>query len=480
MAKPDGCNLACVLLLSMAAMASAAQAQTFSLLWSFDKTNGLLPEDASLVQGIDGDLYGTTVQGGVGAGNNCCGTVFKITTAGALTQLYSFCSESNCSPGRAPSSLAQGTDGNFYGGTTYGGASGDGVVFKITPSGTLTVVHTFNATDGSDPIGLLETSKGTFYGTTEFGGAGAGGTVFKMTPNGALTALYNFCSSNPPQCADGLYPAAGLIQGSDGNFYGTTSLGGANGAGTVFKVTPTGQLTTLHSFDVTDGNEPFGPVIQATDGNFYGTTAFGGTSTNCDGGGCGTVFKLTPEGKLTTLHSFCLQTNCPDGSTPNAGLVQATDGNFYGATVYGGSKNQYGTVFRVTPDGRLTTLFKFDFFHGVWPYGGLMQDTNGSLYGTTGFGGTSDNGTVFSLDLGLGPFVSFVVGSGRVGQTTSILGQGFTGTISVFFNGAPAHFTVVSDTFIRATVPAGATTGAVTVTTPSGMLTSNTVFRITD
>jgi uncharacterized repeat protein (TIGR03803 family) len=472
MKKLDGCKRTCILLMSAAMMVIAAQAQTFTTLWNFDWADGANPIN-SLVQGTDGSLYAPTIMGGAGSTNNCCGTVFRITPKGALTRLHSFCSHNYCEAGYAPdAALVLGSDGNFYGGTIYGGANRAGTIFKIAPTGTLTVVHTFDLNDGSSLAGLIQTNNGTFYGTTSYGGTGSGpGTFFEMTSDGTLTTLYDFG-------ADGSLPGP-LVEGSDGNFYGSTTGGGTYEAGTIFKITPAGALTTLHDFNVTDGNAPDTQLIQATDGNLYGTTPWGGA--NCSRtGGCGTIFKITPGGSLTTLYSFCAQPHCTDGTVPNSGLIQATDGNFYGATSFFGAYG-YGTIFRMTLDGKITTLHSFNSTDGSTAEGGLVQATNGVLYGTTRFGGSSGasgNGTVFSLDVGLRPFISFVRASGYVGQTVPILGQGFTGTTGVSFNGTPASFTVVSDTFLKATVPAGATTGFVTATMPSGTLTSNVMFRV--
>jgi uncharacterized repeat protein (TIGR03803 family) len=270
-----------------------------------------------------------------------------------------------------------------------------------------------------------------------------------------------------------------LIQDTVGNLYGTGSFGGADGHGTIFKITSGGKLTTLHDFALADGAAPYGGVLLASDGNFYGTTSQGGDP-NCYGGNCGTVFKMTPTGTLTTLHSFAGYPS--EGAQPMAGLLQATDGNFYGTTYNGGANFQGGTIFKITPGGSLTTLYSFcslaNCADGARPEGGLAQSTNGIFYGVTYQGGYYDDGTVFSLDMGLGPFVTFVRFTGRVGRTGPILGQGLTGTTSVSINGIEADFTVVSDTHIKATVPLGATTGFVTVTTPSGMLTSNVPFRV--
>ena len=380
--------------------AAPAQSTFFTTLASFDESNGWCPY-AAPVQATDGNFYGITEAGGA-YGNNS-GMVFKMTPAGTLTGLYSFCSQSNCTDGDSPfGGLVQATDGNFYGTTWDGGTYGLGTVFNITPAGTLTTMHSFDGADGSNPsAGLLQVSNGNFYGTTYGGGANDNcgsegcGTVFEITANGSLTTLYSFCPQ--PQCVDGANPQAALVQTTDGNFYGTTVLGGANNSGTVFRITPSGTLTTLYSFcsqpKCTDGNEPRAGLVQATDGNFYGTTWTGGTY------GDGTVFKITSAGRLTTLHGF----DQADGYLPYAGLVQASDGNFYGATVYGGHYGN-GTVFKINSSGMLTTLHSFDTTDGELPYGGLLQATDGKLYGTTCVGGTSDNcgsgcGTVFRMNL---------------------------------------------------------------------------------
>jgi uncharacterized repeat protein (TIGR03803 family) len=486
MTKPSAWKMASVVFLC-AATAIVTQAQTFTTLLDFNLSDGALPF-AGLVQGRDGNFYGTTLTGGAYGS----GTAFRITPGGNLA-LHSFCP--GCAEGESlQGGMVLGTDGNFYGTTTGGGAYGNyGTVFKVTAKGTLTTVYSFCAQtkckDGTAPTAApVEGSDGNFYGTTYEGGAnGNYGTIYKMTPSGQLTTLYSFCYDSY-YCPDGSYPNAGLVEGSDGNFYGTTEAGGANnGYGTVFKVTPTGTLTTLYSFcsqpNCKDGWRPYGAVFQATDGNFYGTTIWGGINGDYDG----TLFKMTPNGQLTTLYSFCSQAKCADGQEPYAGLAQGTDGNFYGTTGVGGA-NSEGTVFQFTPEGALTTLYSFcsesGCTDGAFPEDVLVQGTDGSFYGTTtNGGGDSSNctygcGAVFKLSTGLGPFVSFVRAAGKVGQTGGILGQGFTGTTAVSLNGTPATFAVVSDTFIKATVPAGATTGYVTVTTPTGTLTSNVPFHV--
>ena len=420
-------------------------------------------------------MYGTTTYGGA-SDQNCdgesCGTVFKITPAGTLTTLHQF----DFTDGGLPEAgLVQTTDGNFYGTAAIGGSTGYGTIFKITPAGRLTTVYEFqNSTDGGDPLGaLVQARNGIFYGTTSYGGGNpcACGTVFKVTSAGTLTTLHTFVGGG----SEGNYPQAGLVQGADGDFYGTTAYGGANGYGTVFKITPAGTLTILHDFDGTDGANPWAGLVQGADGNLYGTTIYGGTSgSGCTGFGFGTVFIITPAGRLTTLHNF----DGTDGGLLTGGLAQAANGTFYGMTS-GAGANDGGTIFKITTAGRLTTLHNFDVTDGANPLGGLAQATNGTFYGATSEGGTNNNGTVFSLSVGLVPFVETLPTSGKVGAKVIILGDNLTNTTSVTFNGTAATFKVVRRSEITTTVPAGATTGKVDVTKPKGTLKSNVVFRVT-
>jgi uncharacterized repeat protein (TIGR03803 family) len=444
-------------------------------------------------------LYGTTFSGGSGGQCNFgCGTIFKATTGGTLTTLYSFGSRPGA-PQYPYGGLVLGTDGNFYGTSATGGTnnacsdsgigSGCGTVLRVTAGGTPTRLYNFcsqtNCADGSLPYAaLVQGTDGSFYGTTIDGGSttceGGCGTVFKITVEGRLTTLYSFCAQ--ANCPDGDSPYGALVQGNDGDFYGTTIGGGANGSGgTVFKITPEGTLTTLYSFcsqaNCTDGQGPVGGLVQGAEGSFYGTTYEGGVKSN------GTVFRITTAGTLTTLHNFCSRTNCADGSQPQAGLALGTDGSFYGTTYQGGAKGG-GTVFKITSGGMLTTLYSFcsqaNCTDGVGPLDSPMQATDGNFYGTTyGGGPPGDGGTVFSLSVGLSPFVKTNPTSGKAGKSVMILGSNLTGTTGVSFNGTAATFTVVSSTEITATVPAGATTGAVQVTTPGGTLQSNVTFRVT-
>jgi uncharacterized repeat protein (TIGR03803 family) len=312
--------------------------------------------------------------------------LFMAATSAAqtLTTLTSFTS----SDGYAPiGSIARDSQGNSYGATQYGGAYGQGEVYQVASNGTLTVLHNFcpqpGCTDGGQPWGgLILASDGNLYGTTL-------GTVYKITPSGDLTTIYTFCSLSG--CADGQTTYAPLVQGSDGNFYGTALLGGiatqpcGGTCGTVFKLTPSGVLTVLHSFRGKDGFYPAAGLVQGTDGNFYGTTTLGGTHN------LGTAFKVTPAGTFTLLHSFLTT----DGSYSTL-FLQGSDGNFYGTSMFRGAQN-HGTVFRMTPSGTLTVLRAFNSNVGVNP-NTLLQGADGNLYGTTGLNGSS-GGTVFRMTL---------------------------------------------------------------------------------
>jgi uncharacterized repeat protein (TIGR03803 family) len=447
---------------------------TFTTLHSFDGTDGN-KSFAGLVQATNGKLYGTTYYGGT----KDSGEVFEITPGGTLATFHSFCSKSHCADGEYTyATPVQGNDGNFYGTTYLGGSEESGTVFKITKSGTLTTLHAFAGTDGSLPLaGLVQGIDGNFYGTTYLGGSESDGEIFKVTPSGTLTTLHSFCSRTA--CKDGENPFAALVQAVDGNLYGTTLAGGSHGDGTVFKISPSGTLTTLHSFcsesGCPDGEFPQTGLVQASNGNFYGTTIIGGAY------GSGTIFEITPTGKLTTLYNVCSQPGCPDGNYLYSGLIQATDGNLYGVMEIGGANNG-GTIFRVTPSGTLTTLHSFcsepACADGQYPAAGLVQDTNGTLYGTTADGGANGDGTVFSLSVGLGPFVETQPTAAKVGATVNILGTNLTGATSVNFNGKATTFTVLSSSEITTTVPAGATTGEVHVVTSGGTLLSNVSFRV--
>lgn len=357
-----------------------------SVLHSFGAANdGSSPSYGSLIQGTDGNLYGVTVAGGTKG----YGTVFKVTPAGVETVLYSFAG--GTSDGANPyGSLIQATDGNLYGTTNGGGAYSLGTVFKITTAGVETLLYSFGsaAGDGANPYaGLIQASDGNLYGTTNAGGAGYG-TVFKITTAGVETVLHSFAASS-----DGNYPVGSLVQASDGSLYGTTQLGGAHNSGTVFKMTTSGSpYVVLYSFagGTSDGSQPYASLIQASDGNLYGTTTVGGTHS------LGTVFKITTGGTETLLYSFGAT---GDGAKPYGNLIQASDGNLYGLTQQGGA-NSLGAVFEITTSGTETLPYSFasSAGDGTAPQGGLVQASNGGLYGLAPQGGANNLGTVFELN----------------------------------------------------------------------------------
>jgi uncharacterized repeat protein (TIGR03803 family) len=338
--------------------------------------------------------------------------------------------------GATPNGLVQGTDGLLYGTTQAGGANSFGTIFRMTPNGELATLFSFTgAGDGGYPVAaLLQGADGDFYGTASAGGTGGGwGTVFKITPAGAFSTLHSFAGGT-----DGGFPYAALVEGNDGTYYGTTLSGGTNngwgtafaiapdgtyrnvhsftggsdggspqgnltlgldgnlygsapeggaGSGTVFRMSALGAVTPVYSFTGPDGSSPYAAVIQARDGNLYGTTAYGGLYGN------GTVFRITTNGIRTTLYSFG---GGSDGSFPYAGLIQASDGSLYGTTADGGDYGD-GTVFQITTNGALTTLAWFDGYNGANPDAALIQSADGSLYGTTQYGGPNDNGVIFRV-----------------------------------------------------------------------------------
>lgn len=473
------------ILLFVAVAALTTSAQTFTKILDFQINNGATPFHTSLVQGLDGSFYGTTAYGGAFScpPNGGCGTVFSLDAEGQITKLYSF----DLVDGAFPyGGVIGASDGSLFG-TTYsgggGGTNGGGTIFKITPAGRLLSIHTFcsqaNCADGLSPSsGLLRASDGFYYGTTCNGGAFNNGTVYKISATGAFTSLHSFNGFG-----DGSCPFGALMEANNGKIYGATGAGGINQNGTVFTIAGDGTLTTLHKFTGAplDGSNPNAPFVQGPDGNLYGTTLLGGGCTALAFTGCGTVFKITPSGNLTTIYNFCLNgTPCGDGQSPGDPLTLGGDGKFYGTTAFGGSVINAGTVFSITPSGVLTTLHSFNntYKDGKYPFTTLLQATDGKFYGTTEEGGAKGRGTVFSLDVGLSPFVKIQPVFGKAGSTLMILGTGLSGATAVSFNGTPAAFTVVSDTLIRATVPSGALSGTVTVATAIGSLPSDLAFRV--
>jgi uncharacterized repeat protein (TIGR03803 family) len=345
------------------------QATPDETIYQFGGPDGGEPR-AGLSQGTDGNLYGTTSYGG----NYGFGSIFRITPGGSASIVASFRSTNGAYP---YAGLIQGRDGNYYGTTSAGGANGWGTVFTVTTNGVLSALASFNYANGGNPqAGLVQGSDGNLYGTTAYGGVNGQGTIFRVTTNGTLTTLASLNNSS------GTYPYAGLAFGPDSALYGTAQSGGANGQGTIFRVTTNGALTTLVPFRGTNGAYPQAGVVLASDGNFYGTASSGGAN------GGGTVFSLGKDGALTTLYSF----GWGDGSNPSAGLFEGSNGNLYGTTAYGGASG-YGTAFQVSKTGALTTLLTFAGTNGAYPYASLLQGSDGNFYGTTAYGGVGYNGT---------------------------------------------------------------------------------------
>jgi uncharacterized repeat protein (TIGR03803 family) len=458
------------------AMIAVAHAQTYTRLVKFNGEDGKWPLYGPLLQGSDGNFWGTTGFGGAGLS----GSVFKITLTGEVTTVYSFCPvPQTCTGGRVPYyGLLQDTAGNFFGTTYEGGTAGQGILFELTPDGVITTIHNFcSETDCADGYGpaspLVEGPDGDFYGWP-----GNSALYYKVTPSGVYSTL------------DRTFIPATV--GSDGRLWGFDA--GAYEYGGIAVLEKTGEIKTVYSFcshsPCLDGSGP-SSLIQAADGNFYGETYTGGTSNG------GVIFKFTPSGEYSVLYSFCSQPNCADGYDPYGGLIQGTDGNFYGTTTFGGTAvavgqfwEGFGTVFRITPHGVYKVLHTFCGKGGLCqdgssPMAALVQGTDGNFYGTaSGISPALDKcpgscGVVFRISAGLAPFVEANPPFGKTGHIVNILGNNLTGATSVTFNGVAATFTVnASGTAIEATVPSGATTGTIEVATPSGTLSSNVAFQV--
>jgi uncharacterized repeat protein (TIGR03803 family) len=429
-----------------------------------------------------------------------------------------------CPDGSAPEgSLVQASDGNFYGTTIFGTVlSHGGTVFKISPGGQFTSLKKFVAdasghfSDGDFPVGGLVEGKDRFlYGSTKMGGAHDAGVIFKISKSGGFKVLHSFCS--PAQCADGANPTP-LVLGNDGNLYGGTTSGAASDNGSIFRITPGGSFVTLHALNNTsDGGPPNQALVQASDGNFYGV---GGISPT---GVIGSLFRVTPAGQFTDIHDM----SHPPDADPNARLIQASNGLLYGATFYGevfqmslsgsfqivvpgnfdtilggmtqaSDGNLWGThagplfqnadaLFEDTVGGSNLLSVSFDCSTNGGDPQGVIQGADGKLYGVATVCGVDSHhhaagGTIFTVDAGLAApqavIAAFMPVRGTVGSVVTIRGDHFVGASAVAFNGVQASFKVLNTKFIRAAVPAGATTGPITVTNAGGTTLSKHSFSV--
>jgi uncharacterized repeat protein (TIGR03803 family) len=374
------------LVILFAPLSAWAQA-TFQIVTSFEAESiDASHPYAGLTEATDGSLYGTTVLGGP----DQAGTVFRIDAAGNRTTVTAF----QMIGGTYPyGSIIQAGDGHFYGTTHLSGASGYGTVFRLDAGGERTTLHQF--ADRNPVAGLLEATDGLLYGTTSNGGTYGHGTIYSIETSGILTTLHGFNGT------DGTSPYGGLVQGSDGEFYGATDRGGVADVGTVFRMDFTGTVTTLHSFSGADGARPYAGVTTMADGTIYGTTHEGGLANR------GTVFKIDPAGAFTSIHSFSGE----DGAYPYSTVIEGRDGALYGTTSEGGSgpdHSGYGTVYRIDGSGTITTLHRFTGADGEAPYGDLIEASDGNLYGTTYFGGPLGGGVVFRIKLAADLMISGV------------------------------------------------------------------------
>jgi uncharacterized repeat protein (TIGR03803 family) len=433
-----------------------AQAQTPTVLYNFlnGSSDAAFPT-GSIVQGRDGFMYGVGAFFGRGANNT--GAVYKISPAGVEKVFFNFPATFNgCISG-----LTLGTDGNFYGTCTDNTSTGQGSLYRLTPAGVFTDMHDFASGGGSFPP--IQASDGNFYGVVAVG-------VYKMTPAGVFTMIHTFTSP------DG-QPISNLTQASDGNLYGTLTLCSNGNRGCVYKVSTAGVFAEVYLFVDATGSFPCSGVIQGTDGKLYGATGFGGANTDGD------LYNVTTAGVEADLHAFNNTTDgaCNPGSFPVVNLLQVNDGNFYG-TNYGGANANNGSIYKLTAAHVFSAfLFPGNNVDGSQPFSTLIQNTNGKIYGTTNGGGTNSTGTFFSVNTGDAAFVLLQETSGRVGSKIGILGQGFSASSVVKFNGVTATaVTRTGSTFLLATVPAGATNGFVTVTTGATTLTSSKKFVVHD
>lgn len=391
--------------LALSVMPYVSEAKGFRVVHAFVGSDGEAPY-SRLLPGLNGSFYGTTFAGGAGNCLGGCGTVFNLASDGTETVLYSFLAGSD---GDFPSAgVIADAAGNLYGTTSEGGGSGCdglgcGTIYKLSPDGSEEILYSFKGgTDGANPLGgLIADASGNLYGTTVNGGSTKDcnfhvgcGTAFKLAPDGSETVLFAFEREK-----DGENPQGGVIADSSGNLYGTTLYGGVNNDGLVYRLAPDGSETILYAFrGGSDGNWPYGDLSMDKAGNLFGTTQYGGSHS------VGTVFRISPDGTETLLHSFDPDTG--EGYNPAAGVILDSRGNLYGTTFEGGHSaacmGGCGTIFRLAPDGTYSVLHALMAKQGAFPSASLALGREGSLYGTAPSGGLHDChgpcGTIFVVD----------------------------------------------------------------------------------
>lgn len=435
--------------LALSLLAVPAHGQTFSVVASITDHAYSSPS-GQIALGRNGDVYAVTPANG---------WLFSTTTAGTFAGIYQV---------GGPSGVTLGSDGNLYTNFVFDRV-GCGEVDKTSTLGTYSVLASICGNDGAFPYSApIQASNGIFYGTASGGGSNSEGTIYSVTSSGTVGLLHTFVGT------DGNAPTAPLVMGSDGNLYGGTTSGGTNNDGVLFRITPQGVYTVLHNLAGSDGTNISSGLCLGRDGNLYGVTRNGGTDND------GVIFKLTNSGVYTVLYNILNPYSLPASS-----LVQASDGNLYGVLGQGNA-SQPGWIYSVSTTGTFTILHEFcqetNCTDGSAPSTPLIQHTNGTLYGLTLQGGTGpqNDGTFYSLNIGANAFISLASTSGKEGVKVGIFGQGFTVKSVVEFGGTQATTVTRSgSTYLIATVPAGALTGAVTVTTGKTTLTSLQSFKVT-
>lgn len=437
----------------MTSVQAHAQAVTVTTLYRFSAlSNGSSGTNADgagpicLMQSSDGNFYGTCQSGGA-YGN---GTVFKLTPSQTFKTLYAFDPANGSDGYDLLAGLTQAGDGNLYGTTEGGGSNAYGTLFGVSPGGGLTFSHSFTAlawngtywsnADGNTPMGPLTLgSDGNLYGSTYYGGAYGNGVVFRMAPGGGLILVHSFGNFSVSS-TDPYNPCTGLVQGTDGNFYGFTLGGGVNGYGTVYQMTPAGALSVLYPFGWSDpagGSGKLPALAQGADGDLYGGTF-------------GAIFKITPGGALTVLNT---------SNQLVAPMVQGLDGNLYG--VASGGQYNGGVFFRITRAGAYSVLYNFGNVAGegsnpTW----LIQGRDGNFYGTAGYvPGSTATGTVFQISLSApAPILKSLspasINAGGPAFTLIVKGSNFASGAAVDWNGSPLATTYVSASELKAAVPA--------------------------